>query len=176
MMPARRRPVPTLLLLALAGTPAVLRAQAAPPSAAALDRELDAVYAAFRDAYARLDAPAVTDLYAADAVYLSAGQPVARGHAAIGAVFREFFDAIRKDGGTLAIGFRIVRRDATPALATDVGYYRLAMVRDGREGLPSFGRFVTVSRPGEDGRWRFVVDSYTGANAAEWEASAPAGR
>jgi len=45
-----------LALLLHAAAP--LAAQAAP------DRDLDAVYAAFRDAYARLDAEAVTRLYA----------------------------------------------------------------------------------------------------------------
>ena len=50
------RPVAALALLLLAAAP--LAAQAAPY------RELDAVYAAFRDAYARLDAEAVTRLYA----------------------------------------------------------------------------------------------------------------
>jgi uncharacterized protein (TIGR02246 family) len=163
----RFRVVTLAALLALVVQP--LAAQAEP----AVGRELDALYASFRDAYARLDVEAVTGLYARDAIYLSAGQPPARGRAAIRAVFEPFFGGIRADGGALAIEFRIVRRDVTPSLATDVGYYRLAVVRDGRQGKPSFGRFVTVSRRDADGRLRFVVDSYAGADAAEWDASAP---
>ena len=86
-------------------------------------------------------------------------------------MFVQFFDTIRRDGGALALEFRITRRDATPALATDVGYYRLAVVRDGVRGKASYGRFVTVLRRDGDGHFRFVVDSYTGADAAEWEAT-----
>jgi uncharacterized protein (TIGR02246 family) len=156
-------------LLALAAAP--LAAQAPTPAAT---RELDAVYAAFRDAYARLDVEAVTALYAEDALYLTAGEPPVRGRAGIRAVFDAFFSGIRADGATLAIEFRIVRRDATTDLAADAGYYRLAVVRDGRAGTPSFGRFVTVIRRDREGRFRFAMDSYSGATAGEWDAAARA--
>jgi ketosteroid isomerase-like protein len=115
-------------------------------------------------------------LYAADALYLSAGTAPVRGREPIRRVFAEFFDGIRADGATLAIDFRIVRRDVSPALVADVSYYRLAVVREGRAGAPSFGRFVTVLRRDDAGTLRFEVDSYTAADAAEWDASAPTPR
>ena len=140
---------------------------------AELDRQLDAVYAAFRGAYARLDAPAVAALYHHDAIYLAAGAAPKRGRGGIEAGFRSFFDQVREGGGTLALEFRIVRRDVAAGLATDVGYYRLAVVRNGVRGGSSVGRFVTVSRPDADGAWRFVVDSYSEADAAEYDAAPP---
>jgi hypothetical protein len=68
---------------------------------------------------------------------------------------------------------RIIRRDVAAGLATDVGYYRLAVVRNGVRGSASVGRFVTVSRPDADGAWRFVVDAYSVVDAAEYDAAPP---
>lgn len=158
----------------LGASPVTVAAQASPaPGATELDRKLDAVYAAFRDGYARLDARAVAALYHDDAVYLAAGAAPKRGRGEIEEGFRSFFDQVREGGGTLALEFRIVRRDIAAGLATDVGYYRLAVVRNGVRGSGSVGRFVTVSRPDEDGAWRFVVDSYSAADAAEYDATPP---
>ena len=86
-------------------------------------------------------------------------------------MFRGFFDAMRADSVTLALDFRIVRRELAPGLAADVGYYQLAPVRRGTRGAASYGRFTTVLRPGGDGRWRFVVDGYTGTTLEEWDAA-----
>jgi uncharacterized protein (TIGR02246 family) len=162
-------------LFAVAATPLQSQVVLAPRTGevAEIDRRVDAIYAAFRAAYARLDAPAVAALYGDDALYLVAGQPPTRGRAAIEDGFTRFFDGVRREGGTLALEFRILRRDVGPGIATDVGYYRLAVVRDGTRGPASVGRFVTVSRPDADGVWRFVVDAYSGADAAEFDAVPP---
>jgi len=163
-----------LVAFLLGATPVPVAAQASPaPDATELDRNLDAVYAAFRGAYARLDARAVAALYHDDALYLAAGEAPKRGRGEIEAGFRSFFDGVREGGGTLALEFRILRRDVAADLATDVGYYRLAVVRNGVRGNASVGRFVTVSRPDGDGAWRFVVDSYSAADAAEYDAAPP---
>jgi uncharacterized protein (TIGR02246 family) len=171
-----------LLLLALVAAfigalPAPVGAQAlpVPPTTelVELDRKLDAVYAAFRGAYARLDARTVAALYHDDALYLAAGEAPKRGRGEIEGGFRSFFDGVREGGGTLSLEFRILRRDAAAGLATDVGYYRLAVVRNGVRGNASVGRFVTVSRPDADGAWRFVVDAYSGVDAAEYDAAPP---
>jgi uncharacterized protein (TIGR02246 family) len=136
---------------------------------AALTRQLDEVYAGFRAAYARLDPVAVAGLYADDALYLAGDSELRRGAAAIQALFEEFFSSVRRDSARLELRFRILRRTMAPGLATDVGYYRLVRVRGTERGRPSIGRFVTVLREGADGRWRFAVDSYTDAAAAEYE-------
>jgi uncharacterized protein (TIGR02246 family) len=174
------RLAPLLLVVGaalLGALPSPLVAQALPGPSTAVpgetDRMLDAVYAAFRGAYARLDAPAVAALYHHDAIYLAAGAAPKRGRGEIEAGFRSFFNQVRQGGGTLALEFRIVRRDVAAGLATDVGYYRLAVVRNGLRGSGSVGRFVTVSRPDADGAWRFVVDSYSEADAAEYDAAPP---
>jgi uncharacterized protein (TIGR02246 family) len=166
------------LLSALIGAfpvPAAGQAPSAPRAAELLelDRKLDAVYASFRGAYARLDARAVASLYHDDALYLAAGEAPKRGRSEIEGGFRSFFDSVREGGGTLALEFRILRRDVSAGLATDVGYYRLAVVRNGVRGNASVGRFVTVSRPDADGAWRFVVDAYSAADAAEYDATPP---
>ncbi|HEX5632574.1 MAG TPA: SgcJ/EcaC family oxidoreductase [Gemmatimonadales bacterium] len=163
------------LLLAFAATPLQSQVVPAPRTGevAEIDRKVDAIYAAFRAAYARLDSRAVAALYREDALYLAANQPLKRGRAEIEAGFAAFFEGVRRDGGTLALEFRILRRDVGPGIATDVGYYRLAVVRNGTRGPASVGRFVTVARPDADGAWRFVVDAYSGADAAEYDAAPP---
>jgi uncharacterized protein (TIGR02246 family) len=176
-MPRRAPQLPALVAALLITFPAPITAQALPAPRAAeqaeLDQKLDAVYAEFRGAYARLDARAVAALYHDDALYLAAGEAPKRGRGEIEGGFRSFFDGVREGGGTLALEFRIVRRDVAAGLATDVGYYRLAVVRNGVRGNASVGRFVTVSRPDADGAWRFVVDSYSAADAAEYDAAPP---
>lgn len=162
--------VPTAALLAAACS-AAPGPGAAPPDTAAVSRAIDSTYAAFRAAYARLDDSAVAALYTNDATYHAAGNAPAVGRDAVHRVFRGFFDAMRADSATLALDFRIVRRELAPALAADVGYYQLAPVRRGVRGPASYGRFTTVLRPGPDGRWRFAVDSYTGSTREEWDAA-----
>jgi uncharacterized protein (TIGR02246 family) len=158
-----------------AGTPSAAQQGPSRLSAdsAAQARLLDEVYASFRGAYARLDPAAVAGLYAADALYLAGDSELRRGTAAIRAVFEKFFSSVRRDSAGLELRFRILRRTMAPGLATDVGYYRLVRVRGTERGRPSIGRFVTVLRQGADGRWRFAIDSYTDATAAEYD-QAPA--
>jgi uncharacterized protein (TIGR02246 family) len=139
----------------------------------ALTRQLDEVYAGFREAYARLDAAAVANLYTADALYLDGEAKPRRGAAPIRKLFDEFFSSVRRDSARLELSFRILQRTMSPGLATDVGYYHLVRVRGAERGKPSVGRFVTILRKGADGRWRFAVDSYTDADPAEYE-QAPA--
>lgn len=136
---------------------------------ASVAKELDQVYARFRKAYARLDPVAVAGLYTEDALYLAGEDEVRRGRAAIREVFNPFFASVQRDSARLELRFRILRRAIAPGLATDVGYYHLVRVRGGTRGKPSVGRFVTVLQEGADGQWRFSVDSYTDAAAAEYQ-------
>jgi ketosteroid isomerase-like protein len=127
--------------------------------------ELDKVYAAFTDGYAKLDAAAVGALYEEDALYLTPtdSRSIIRGSRDIAAQFAEFFDSVENDGGRLAIRFSIVDRQISDGLATDVGYFELTRFgRDGSSGR-SVGKFTGVMRQQNDGRWKFRVDSYTGS-------------
>lgn len=156
-------------LVGVSATSAQQNASRTVGDSASVARELDMVYASFRNAYARLDPAAVAGLYTNDALYLAGESEVRRGRAAIRAVFDEFFSSVQRDNARLELRFRILRRAIAPRLATDVGYYHLVRVRGGARGKPSVGRFVTVLREETDGKWRFSVDSYTDAAAEEYE-------
>lgn len=159
-----------LLLLPLAGC-----ARAAPPPAfsAADSLAIDSLYTVFREAYRDLDAARVTALYGADAVY---GQPggggftVGQGHFA--SSFGSFFDFVRADSGYLELRFRFVKRFRSPTLASDAGYYWLRTVGRDSTTTPGVGKFVTVMARDTSGRWRFILDSYSGASLAAFD-SAP---
>ncbi len=133
---------------------------------------IDAVYQRFVAGYAAVDPAAVAALYTDGALYVPSRSPARIGGAAIGADFRRFFDAVRGDGATLRIRFRIVERRVHGDAAWDLGYYHLARVHGDSVGNPSVGRFVTGLVRGADGNWRFVVDSYEDADLAAWEAAA----
>lgn len=146
---------------------------AAPPVAGQVPRHegIDAVYRAFVEGYATLDAGRVASLYTEDALYVPARAPARVGREAIEDNFAGFFDAVRADGATLRLAFRIVERRVGDGAAWDLGYYHLARVQGDSVGRPSVGRFVTGLLRGADGRWRFVVDTFEGADLAAWEAA-----
>lgn len=124
--------------------------------------EIDAVYARFARAYDELDPAALGALYTADALYLPAGGPMQRGRREIEQGFRGFFDHVRSAGARLAIGFEILDRRVSDGLAADVGIYTLQRFEaDGEAQPPSRGRFTVVAARGDDGAWRFHVDSFS---------------
>lgn len=151
-------------LLAVA-TPAAADPAASPPSVVhgegvAPHAGVDAVYRRFAAAYDALDTAAVADLYTADALYLLPGNEVMRGRDAIRGNFAGFFDAVRSEGGRLAIRFEILDRVIAPGLVSDVGHFLLARSDGG--GSEMRGKFAVVARQESDGAWRFHVDSYSG--------------
>jgi uncharacterized protein (TIGR02246 family) len=163
------------VLLALA-TPAAAGPAASPPAVVhgegvAPHAGVDAVYERFAAAYDALDATAVADLYTADALYLVPGNEVMRGRDALGGNFAGFFDAVRSQGGRLAIRFEILDRVVAPGLVSDVGHFRLAS--SGGVGSEMRGKFAVVARQEGDGAWRFHVDSYSGVEEEAPPAAAP---
>jgi uncharacterized protein (TIGR02246 family) len=138
-----------------ASPPAVVHAEGVAPHAG-----VDAVYERFAAAYDALDGAAVADLYTADALYLVPGNEVMRGRDAIRGNLAGFLDAVRREGGRLAIRFEILDRVVAPGLVSDVGHFRLA--RSGGGGSEMRGKFAVVARQEGDGAWRFHVDSYSG--------------
>lgn len=159
-------------LLALA-TPAAAGPAASPPAVVhcegvAPHAGVDAVYGRFAAAYDALDATAVADLYTADALYLVPGNEVMRGRDAIRGNFAGFFDAVRSEGGRLAIRFEVLDRVVAPGLVSDVGHFRLARSGGGSEML---GKFAVVARQEGDGAWRFHVDSYSDVEEPAAEAA-----
>lgn len=121
---------------------------------------LDDIYRRFSEAYRKLDAQAVTNLYTDDAFYLSPGSEIERGRKKILGNFSGFFNSVKTSGGSLTISFRILERRVSGDLAYDVGIYTLAQKR-GNQAQSSQGKFVVVARKMESGEWRFHIDSYS---------------
>lgn len=123
-------------------------------------REIDAIYAAFSDAYRTLDVEKVSGLYSETVAYLPPNSPVLNGRDEVRPTFKSFFDWIRNEGRTMTISFRILQRTAEKKLAYDVGIYTIRQFKDGREVGSGDGKFVTVAVKQKDGKWRFQVDAY----------------
>ncbi|HSR50286.1 MAG TPA: SgcJ/EcaC family oxidoreductase [Acidobacteriota bacterium] len=123
---------------------------------------LDAVYQRFTRAYRELDADLFNQIYAQDALYLSPNQPIRKGYDEFVGGFRGMFEGAGQRGQALDISFRIVDRQISGGLATDVGIYTLIRREDGEIVHRSRGKFVVVARRQEDGNWLFHVDGYSG--------------
>lgn len=122
---------------------------------------IDAIYAEFSEAYDKLDAKMVTDLYTDDALYLTPESAIQRGRVVIFDNFNGFFNSIRESGGKLDISFNIVERRVTANMGYDVGVYSLTST--GRTGATqtSRGKFVVIALKMKNGRWKFQLDSYS---------------
>lgn len=131
---------------------------------------IDAVYARFSEAYDQMDPEAVVALYTDDAYYLPGGNgAILHGSDDLRMSFA-FLPQTKESGGQLAIAFRSVDRAISGNLAYDVGYYRLTSQRpDGTEHV-SVGKFTTVLVKGDDGQWRFQVDTFSNAPAEAFDA------
>lgn len=121
---------------------------------------IDDVYRRFSEAYRKLDAQAVTNLYTDDAFYLSPGRPIERGREKILANFSGFFNSVKNSGGSVAISFRILERRVSGDLGYDIGIYTL-MIKQGNQTQSDQGKFVVVARQIKKGDWRFHIDSYS---------------
>lgn len=145
------------------------------PVALAQDNDgVNGIYERMTAAYGSLDSQAFADIYAADAIYLrSDDNPMLNGIAAISANFENYFSSVRAQNGRLELSFRVIRRDCTETLCSDVGWYRNTQYdSDGNTEYTSYGRFLTTPGRSEDGMWRFVADIDTGATEAHWNSAA----
>ena len=136
----------------------------------------DSLYAAFSEAYARLDSHAIAERYTEDAVLLNLYDGSApnslSGREAIGAYFTAFFRQIAANGQRMELTFRVTDRRAVDDYYLDNGYYRLAYHREGREPIETYGKFSTVVVPSATG-YRFRTDATTNAAAEEYRAAKP---
>ncbi|MGI9261456.1 MAG: nuclear transport factor 2 family protein [Woeseiaceae bacterium] len=141
------------------------------PAALAQDNEgVNGIYERMSAAYGSLDSEAFADIYAADAMYLSSDDnPMLDNVEAITANFERYFAFVRAEGGRLELLFRVVKRDCTETLCSDVGWYRNTQYdSNGNAENISYGRFLTTPGKSADGLWRFVADVDTGASAEHW--------
>ena len=124
-------------------------------------KEIDAIYKTFSEAYRTLDVEKVADLYAENAAYLPPNNNILQGREAIRPTFKSFFDWIKNEGRTMTISFQIFQRKVDKNLGFDVGIYTIRQYKDGKEVGTGQGKFVVVATREKDGKWRFQVDGYS---------------
>ena len=124
-------------------------------------KEIDAIYKTFSEAYRTLDVEKVADLYAENASYLPPNNNILQGREAIRPTFKSFFDWIKNEGRTMTISFQIFQRKVDKNLGFDVGIYTIRQYKDGKEVGTGQGKFVVVATREKDGKWRFQVDGYS---------------
>jgi ketosteroid isomerase-like protein len=146
-----------LALLAVACAPrseqppaAEAPAEPAPLSAAALD-SVRAVDAAFAAAVNAKDTAAVIAVYAADAQVLPPDSPILTG--------AEFHPVI---AGLIAGGASDVVLNSTTAYGIGDLAYMTGTATFMMGGASQTMKYTEVLRRGADGRWRYVVDMYSG--------------
>ncbi len=122
---------------------------------------IDAIYPKFSEAYDKLDAKMVTDLYTDDALYLTPESGIQRGRNVIFGNFNGFFNSIRENGATLEISFYIVERRVSSGLGYDVGVYLLTSKSKTGTTQTSRGKFVVIALKMKNGQWKFQLDSYS---------------
>jgi pimeloyl-ACP methyl ester carboxylesterase/ketosteroid isomerase-like protein len=150
-------------------TQAIQPAQSAPPSP-------NQLYEQFAEAYARLDASAVSDLYTPNAVLHNLYDLVLptslTGQAAIAQYFSDVFRPYKEQGRVLRLTFKVgERREALRDgrnVVYDNGVYRLDILSPREPTKSGFGRFSTVAE--FDGkRWKFSADANTNATFPEYD-------
>jgi ketosteroid isomerase-like protein len=142
-----------------------------------LDRDL---WQPFVRTYAALDADGFLALYGPELIRAGGPSGEVQDYAQFAAATRDFVSMVRERGDALGIEFAFTERLAAGELASERGVFRLTATLAGGEQRVRYGRFHTLARRGEDGRWRFVADydSPDGADPAEFAAAsgaAPAG-
>lgn len=124
-------------------------------------KEIDGIYHTFSDAYRRLDAGLVSNLYAEKALYLQPDDEIMKGRESIHKVFERYFDWARKNGKQLEISFEIVERRVSGDLAYDIGIFRLTTSNKDSVEHSGRGKFFVIASKEEKGTWRFQVDGYS---------------
>lgn len=157
--------------MAIAGT--LLSCLFQSPAQAEDNDGINAIYERMTAAYDSLDSRAFTDIYAVDAVYLrSEESPMLDNVEAIIDNYENYFSSVRGSNGRLELLFRVVRRDCTETLCSDVGWYKNSRYDSvGNLENTSYGRFLTTPGKSADGMWRFVADLDTGAVEAHWNSA-----
>ena len=121
---------------------------------------IDAAYERMNEAYQNLDVDSAGSLYTIDASYLAPGQPVIEGRDAIRDVFDQYFKWVDETHSSISITFDILSRRFEGSAIIDIGIFTVE--RTTRVGTSSSrGKFVVVAVEGDDGLWRFVIDTYS---------------
>lgn len=131
---------------------------------------VNGIYERMSAAYAALDSAAFADIYTENSVYLRSDEnPMLHGIDAVIGNYEGFFSAVREANGRMELLFRVVQRDCSGDICSDVGWYKLTRFdSDGKREGPFYGRFLTTPGRGDDGLWRFIADVDTGATEGHW--------
>jgi len=119
-----------------------------------LDPTIIAVIDDWISAYQGDDPEKVIDLYADDAVVAVQGRSTITGRAAIGDLIRKSF--VRLDR-KVTVKYDSAEINGTWAYVYGRSWFTLAP-KDGAEPTYLFGRFTTLLRLCEDGKWRIFID------------------
>lgn len=131
-----------------------------------ISKEIDKIYKTFTKAYSTLDAELVTNLYTADALYLSGEDAIKKGQDEISKGFERYFKWAESENVHLDIAFDIQNRSISDSLVSDVGYYLITTTFPGdsaKEERQSAGKFITILEKNEEGVWQFIADGYNNA-------------
>lgn len=127
------------------------------------DEVLDRPYEKMTEAYEKLDARLLHEVYFESALYMSpdGNQKIQKGIDSFIDGFGGMFRNAAENGDQLTISFKIEKRMKDDKMVVDAGYYKLLVVPKEGEERESYGKFVTVlKKDPADGKWKFVLDGY----------------
>ena len=126
-------------------------------------------------AHAAEDAAALAKVYAPEALVFPsrADVPWVIGHNRIAKGPGGFLTAMKAQGGSLDIRFRVTERRRLGDAVVDAGFYRLVVTPASGQPNVQVGKFMTVSARQADGSWAFVGDTDTPMPASAWDAAKP---
>ncbi|HBH23283.1 MAG TPA: hypothetical protein DDY13_07650 [Cytophagales bacterium] len=127
------------------------------------DHELDRPYEKMTEAYEKLEARLLHEVYFESALYMSpdGNQKIQKGIDSFIDGFEGMFRNAAENGDQLRISFKIEKRMQGEKMVVDAGYYKLLVVTKERDERESYGKFVTVlKKDPADGKWKFALDGY----------------
>ncbi|MFT5789108.1 MAG: ketosteroid isomerase-like protein [Shewanella sp.] len=132
---------------------------------------LNELYTHFNEAFNELDISRIHSIYSEDACYIPENQSeeITLGRDNIVELYKTFFGKIKNKKAKIEVDFRVIERNIEGTSATDIGYYliRFHPPVDAGEPVSEFaGKFVTVSKKKDNGKWYLTVDTNNRAEAS----------
>lgn len=110
---------------------------------------------AFADAANAKDVAKMTALYTDDAILMPSNAPMAKGHAAIQAVWKGLMDAGARD-----VVLATVAESVNGNMAYVAGTYTFSMNGPGGATASDKGKFLLIAHLGADGKWLIHYDIF----------------
>lgn len=126
---------------------------------AAVDGEIDRVYADFADAYAEANVDRLLrEVYGENAFHLPPGGGILRGEEGLRRGYGERAAAVGAPGPRIT--FDVVDRQVSGDVAYDIGRYTIRAPGASPDAPASEGEFVVIWKRDPQGRWRIQADVY----------------